>query len=260
MKKSLLDMVQDILSDMNSDEVSSITDTVESLQVAQIIKSTYELIISRKNWPHLQQLITLGSSVDNAKPTHMRVREDIKEVLQISYDKQRLSQTSPRWQLVEYLYPDKFLQEINNRNTANASTLEVVDFSGVQLQIRNDSAPSWYTSFDDENVVFDSFDAEVDTILQTSKTQVLAYVSPVFTVTDTFVPDLPSEAFSALLAEAKSVCFARIKQAPDAKAEQQANRAMNWVSRKNWQVAGGWRFPSYGRSPKTNVNDRSRDG
>jgi len=36
-KKTVLDMVQDILSDMESDEVNSISDTTEALQVAQII-------------------------------------------------------------------------------------------------------------------------------------------------------------------------------------------------------------------------------
>ena len=41
-KMSLLEMTQDILSDMDSDEVNSINDSVESLQVLGIIKNTYE--------------------------------------------------------------------------------------------------------------------------------------------------------------------------------------------------------------------------
>lgn len=250
MKQSILDMTQDILSDMNSDEVGSITDTLESLQVAQIIKSVYEEMMGRKNWPHLQKLITLDSSLTTARPTHMAVPETIKEVVSISYNKQKASQTAPRWQEVEYLYPDEFLIKTNNRNTDNANTDEITDVSGVKLLIKNDSAPTYYTSFDDENIVFDSYDSEVDTTLQSSKTQVLAYVLPTFTLTDAFVPDLPAEAFPALLAEAKSTCFARIKQSPDAKAEQQSRRSMGWISRKNWQVEGGWRFPNYGRPTK----------
>jgi hypothetical protein len=39
-KMTLLEIVQDILSDMDSDEVNSINDSVESLQLAQMIKST----------------------------------------------------------------------------------------------------------------------------------------------------------------------------------------------------------------------------
>ena len=41
MKFTLLEMVQEILSDMDSDEVDSIEDTVEAEQVATIVRSTY---------------------------------------------------------------------------------------------------------------------------------------------------------------------------------------------------------------------------
>ncbi len=41
MRRTLLDMVQEILSDMDSDEVESIDDTVEAEQVVSILKSTY---------------------------------------------------------------------------------------------------------------------------------------------------------------------------------------------------------------------------
>ncbi len=41
MKYTLLEIVQEILSDMDSDEVNSIDDTTESEQVATIVKSTY---------------------------------------------------------------------------------------------------------------------------------------------------------------------------------------------------------------------------
>lgn len=246
-KLSVLDMVQDILSDMNSDEVSSITDTMESLQVAQILKSTYEEMMSRKNWPHLQKLIYLNSSGTTDRPTHMAVPETIKEVVSVSYNKIKDGQTAPRWSEVEYKYPDDFLRYTNSRNTALANTVEIEDVSGVKLLIKNDAAPTFYTSFDDENIVFDSYDSAVDSTLQASKTQVLAYMSPVVTLNDTFVFDLPAEMFSVLLAEAKSTCFTRIKQMPDGKAEQQARRGLSWASRKAWQVEGGWRFPDYGR-------------
>lgn len=250
MKKSILDMTQDILSDMNADEVNNINATFESMQVAQIIKSVYEEMMGRKNWPHLQKLLKLDSSLSVDRPTHMKVKEEIKEVVCVSYDKHKTTQTAPRWQEVEYLYPDEFLVKTNNRNTDNTNTIEIEDVSGVKLLIKTDKAPTYFTSFDDENIIFDSYDSEIETTLQSSKTQVLAYVNPVFSLTDTFVPDLPSELFPALLAEAKSVCFARIKQAPDEKAEQQSRRSMGWASRKAWQIEGGWRFPNYGRRGK----------
>ena len=52
MKYTLLAIVQEILSDMDSDEVNSIDDTVESQQVASIVRSAYMAIMSNRNWAH----------------------------------------------------------------------------------------------------------------------------------------------------------------------------------------------------------------
>ena len=41
-------MVQDVMSSMDSDEVNSITDTTESLQVARIVRACYFDVVSVK--------------------------------------------------------------------------------------------------------------------------------------------------------------------------------------------------------------------
>ena len=40
----------------------------------------------------------------------------------------------------------------------------------------------------------------------------------------------------------------KLKQAPDQKAEQEAVRQRNWLSRKAWKVKGGIHYPNYGRN------------
>jgi hypothetical protein len=80
-KKTLLELVQDILSDMDGDEVNSIDDTIESAQVAQIIRATYEAMMSSRNWPHQRRLLTLVPSGDNTLPTHVTMQEEIKEMI-----------------------------------------------------------------------------------------------------------------------------------------------------------------------------------
>ena len=62
-KLTVLAMVQDILSDMNSDEVNSINDTIEAQQVAQIINTTYFEIISSRDWPHLETLFQFNAYI-----------------------------------------------------------------------------------------------------------------------------------------------------------------------------------------------------
>jgi hypothetical protein len=69
MKKTLLEMTQDILNDMDSDEVNSISDTVEAQQVANIIKTCYNEMISNRDWPHLRKLVQLDSLQTLRSPT-----------------------------------------------------------------------------------------------------------------------------------------------------------------------------------------------
>ena len=64
MQMTLLEMVQDILNDIDSDPVNSIDDTEESVQIAQIIKTSYFALSTNRNWPHQKKLIQqLMSSV-----------------------------------------------------------------------------------------------------------------------------------------------------------------------------------------------------
>src|SRR3546814_20541284 len=68
-KKTLLEITQDILSDIDGDEVNSIDDTIESARVASIVRSTYESLMSHRNWPHNRKLITVEDSGSEAIPT-----------------------------------------------------------------------------------------------------------------------------------------------------------------------------------------------
>ncbi len=246
-KPTLLQIVQEILSDMDSDIINSIDDTDEAAQVAQIVKSTYDAMISGKNWPHTKRLINLAAYSDNMLPTHMLVVDDIKEMISIYYDKKKNGETRLNYLEVNWLDPDDFLRYINRRNSDDDNTMTVTDPSGVILLITTNKAPTYYTSFDDTTIVMDSYDSEVDNTIQTSKTQARAYVNPELIIEDDTVPDLPREAFSALIEEAKSKSMFKLKQMSDTKAEQESVRQRKWLSRKDWRVAGGIKFPNYGR-------------
>lgn len=252
-KLTLLEMVQDILNDMDSDDVNSINDTEESAQVANVVRTTYRSLIDNKNWPHLKTLFQLPGLADASTPSHMRLPDDVKEVdkcVSLRYNKRKAADTRDKYERVYYRDIEWFLNETNGRNSANANVQTVTDPAGATLYVRNDKQPEWWTSFDDEYIVFDSFDNGVDSTLQESKTQLIAYREPTFTLSDSFVPDLPSESFSGLLAEAKSVCFDVLKQAISQKTEQNALRQRRWLSRKDWRARGGIRSPNYGRNSR----------
>lgn len=254
-KMSLLELTQDILNDLDSDEVNSIDDTTESVQVAQIIKATYQAMMSSRNWPHQKRLLTLIPSGDDTLPTHVTMQEEIKEMVGVKYNCAKVTDTRRLYQPVYWIEPDDFLRISNGRNTDDVRIDVIVDNTGVELLIRNDQPPRYYTSFNDNVLIFDSYDSAVDDTLQASKIQAMAYVMPEWEHSDDAIPDLPAEAFTALLEEAKSRCFVKLKQQTDPTAATEARRQQAWLSRKAWRAAGGVKYPSYGRGKIKDCRD-----
>lgn len=246
-KKTLLSITQDILNEMDSDEVSSIDDTIEAQQVATIIKNCYYEMINNRNWPHLKKLIQLDALNDLTKPNYLKLPNETKELLSVSYDAAKNSETALKYTNVRFLYPDEFLRYTRTRNSDNDNIRTVVDFSGTSLLIYEDRAPQFWTTFDDLHIVFDSYDKNRDDTLKQLKNQSVAYMEPAWVHTNDAIPDLPSEAFSALEEEAKSVAFFTLKQMVNSKAEQKSARQQRWLSRKAWRAQGGVRYDNYGR-------------
>ena len=246
-KLTLLEMVQDILSDIDSDEVNSINDTPDALQIAGVVKSSYFAILdSKDSWPHLRTLMALDASGDTAKPTHMKLPDNVKALETVKYNKVKTGETQTKFRDITYLEPEEFLDKVNVYNTDATNVTLVTDFSGVSVPVKTDQGPEYWTSFDDEWLVFNSYDSAVDSTLQSSKTQCMAYRQPAWTVDDSFTPDLPDEAFSYLLAESKKIAFSRYKQVAEGTSVEQATRGRRAMSRKSWRAAGGFSQPNYG--------------
>lgn len=257
MKYNLLEIVSDILSDMDGDYVDSINDTDEATQVAQIVKTTYQAMMSNRNWPHTATVLNIIPSTDNLLPTHTTLPSNVKELISVYYDVRRDGETRLNYRQIKYLDPDDFLRYTNQRNNDDVNCDIILDPSGVKLLIMKNKAPEYYTSFDDETMVFDSYDSEVDDTIQANKTQIRAYTIPPFEMEDDFIPDLPDEAFAALIEEAKSKAMFKLKQTQDIKAEQEANRQQRWLSRKAWKTHEKDLYPySYGRK---NAKGRRKD-
>lgn len=245
-KMTLLEMTQDILNDMDSDEVSSINDTLEAQQVAQIIKTTYYEMIHQSDFDHLEQLFRLDSGTATI-PTHMSLPASVNRVDWIKYNK-RESGGKDKFTDIKYKEPNDFLKLTNERDSTLTNVSSVTDPTGVTLLILNDSHPSYYTSFDDEYAVFDSYDSSLESNLQQSMTQCWGSIEPTFSLVDTFTPDFPAKIFPGFLAEAKSTCFNSLKQAANSKEEQKSRRQRRKMSRDKRRLEGGGiTYPDYGR-------------
>src|SRR5690554_8088400 len=108
MKKTLLQLVQDILSASDGDEVNSIFDTVESTQVANIVRTTYEAMMTNRSWPHLEKLVTLPPSFDPGRPTHLYLPDNVKTLLSLNYTNS--TEALRKYQQVKWFNPDVFFK------------------------------------------------------------------------------------------------------------------------------------------------------
>lgn len=257
MKQTLLEMVQDILNDMDSDEVNSITDTAESVQVAQMIRTTFFEMITRKEWPHLRKMTTLGNMSDTEHPNYLVLPEDAVKMTYLAYNSKREAVDRDTFRSITYLYPDEFVTHCNRRNTDNDNVESISDPDGIKLHIYNDRPPVYWTSFNDQYIVFDGWKKDLQSTLIGSDSHAELYFSADWIPEDTFVPNLPIEAFPGFLAEAKSVCMYKLKQMSDEKAEQQSKRQHIMLSQRGFITKGGVRYPNYGRrSSKMFRHDR----
>lgn len=253
-RTTLLDVVQEVLSAMDSDQVNSIMDTFESEQVVSIARAVYRDMVSNRNWPFFRRTLQFNSLASTGLPTHMTLQDEIKELIFVNYDTARATSNRNRYETMVWLEPDEFLRRLNQLND-NANDVEIViDPTGIELAIQVDKPPQFYTSFDDQTIVFDSFDRAVDDTLQSSKIQALGYIMPSFTESDTWEIDLPRDAISAYIAEVKSTCFVDLKQQVNEKAEATARRQQAWLSRKDWRANGGIIYPNYGRRGRKGYN------
>ena len=246
-KKTLLEIVQETLSDMVSDEVNSIDDTVEAQTVASIVKSVYESMIANRNWPHTKTLLQLDSIADSTKPTYLKMPDRLKELISISYNSSKAGDPTIRYTDVKYKEPEDFLRYVSKRDSTKSDVDTIVDFSGINLLVLNNKSPEYWTSFDDTHIVFDSYDSAIGNTLLKSRTSCLAYIIPIFERSNDSIPNLPAEAFPALIAEVKSTAFYDLKQMANEKEEKRSVLQQPWLSRKAWRAKGGVQYPNYGR-------------
>lgn len=230
MKYTLLEMTQNILSRLDSDEVDSISDTTEATQVARIIRNTYFNIIARAQLPENKKLIQLTSSGDSTKPVLMTRPNNVTHIDWIKYNVRTSTDTTDRYDYVTILPLQQFLEQVDVLSTSDSNVDSMV-LNSITFNFRNDVRPFFCTIVEDVNIVFDAYDSAVDTTLQTSKTKAFANTVPTFDLIDATIPDMDDQQFPLLLNEATSVAFVDLKQQANEKAEQESRRQWRTLER-----------------------------
>tara|TARA_R110000765_G_scaffold394646_1_gene488190 strand:- start:4490 stop:5257 length:768 start_codon:yes stop_codon:yes gene_type:complete len=183
MQLTLLELVQDMLSAVDAENVSSVSDTEEATMCVNIANRSFEEMIAvHKRWRHLRTHSALSASTylnDLALPSGT-----------LAVDPYNIYYNGS---CIPHLSPEEFLSLTIKRDTTE-STIESIN----SIKVYNDRVPQYFTSFDDETLTFDAIPNNVSG-LNSALSLGLMYIAPTSRLTtDAQVFDLPSQVFPAL--------------------------------------------------------------
>lgn len=254
-KRTLLAITQSILSAIDGDEVNSIGDTMESLQIVDIIRAVYEEIREEHDLPSSSVLFTLEEASTSTYPTRLRLPEKISlmkwvKYAEVVYPTEDGVPISKKYKDVRYLDPEDFLHIINQRNPLD-SNMEVVDYPNdpnIKLTIQNDKFPQYWTTFDDQYVWFDSWDSSQDSTIVANHTQCLGLNATDFVLDDDFIPNLPGNLVPYFESTCMNRCIAHFKQEMNPEVVRNQNRLRIRSMRNKWRARRkNIEGPNYGK-------------
>jgi hypothetical protein len=248
-KPSLIEIVQSILGSMDGDEVNDIHDTIESGQVADVVRQVYYGIVEEYDLQSEESMFQLESSGNASRPTHMVIPKGIFDITLVRYNIKRADETTSRFKTMGYLGRAEFLDHIGVRDSSEPHLMEVVDPSGIPLIVHTNGPPTCYTSLDGgRSLVFDGFDTSVDSALQASKTQCLGMKKRQFVMESGAEVDLPETLHQLLINEARELCFELYKDGAPRKLNELTRRSRVRAKQRDNKVrTPPDTLPDYGR-------------
>ena len=207
-KTTLLEIVQDILSDADGDEVNSIADTIESDQCARIVRNEFMDIADVFDLEHHKRPVKLTAS-GASTPCLMTRPEGFHAMEWVKYDARTTAGADPNYELVTYITPSDFLV-MSDIRTASDSDVEQMTLTNSThvINIKNDRAPEYWTIIEGyDDIIFDAYDSSLETNLQTSKSLAYGIQRPTLALSDSAVPDLPQNLMQLLKNRSRAFYF-----------------------------------------------------
>lgn len=239
---------------MNGDEVNSISDNAESEQITLICKTVFYDLASELNLPEHYTVFELLPSLTALKPTIMYRPDTVHSIQWLKYNSFDSVSTQDNFKLLQYLSTDDFFRMNHSLDTTEDNVISfnhTIDGDSITFYARKDIAPTYYATFDDSTIIFDSYNAVVDSTLQKTKTLAYGAKSSVFIMSDSFIPPFDEQVFSLYYNECKSLAWVELKETMHSKAEQITKRQRRSVQRYKDALATPKshfdRLPNYGR-------------
>jgi len=225
-KRTILKLIQDLGAAIGSDEIDTLDETIEASEIADILEQTVTEVISRKRWEFLKdrirqlddraggstQLNTLVIPSDVTRVNCLRYRDTNNTAITTFLD-------------LTYMQPCEFIEFVQARNSTDSNITAIANDDGVLINVLTDNAPTRWTSFDEENITFDAYDASVGTGNLIADSVIIADIVPVIDYTDpTATLKLPERMETLIFNEALSYCNYRLRQTRDPRADRIARR------------------------------------
>ena len=223
MKQNLLDIVQRVAEFCNAG-------SVKSMQIAKIVKETFEDLVLRRELVTGQALLQLQSVSDVEKPTHLSLRDGVIALDNVKYknDKGTLDD-------LQYVEPMEFVDNSLHLDPTADNVKNVTDYSGIIFNVHNDRAPKYYTIMADganEYLVLDAYNKDFEDTLQGHNVVAYGHVMPEFRLEDSFVPPLSIQQFPVLISRAKTFAAKELKDQENALEYDKGRKQFIQVSQK----------------------------
>jgi hypothetical protein len=224
-KKTILQIVQTVGQRIGSDEIDSLDETIESLEIVGVLAGVYEEVISRKSWEFLRGHVRQLDAIDvlSTQFNTLLIPDDVTRVECLRYRDDNNSVET--YTELTYLSAADFVTKVHARNSAATEVTTIINDDGVRLFVYNDRAPVYWTSFDETTITFDGYDVTRGNGNLASDSVIICDIVPAVDFTDpAAVLPVPQRMETLIINEAISTAAVSLRQTSDPKAEQVIRR------------------------------------
>lgn len=205
MERNLLYTTQRVLEKLNLDPVNSINDTEDALLVSREAESTFYDLMTRAEWQDKIDLIEVNSVSDLTNPTALQLGGEVHKITSLRYDVTTPDDENKKIREIIWLEPEDFLEKSYRLNTSNDNVQEVT-YKDFPIFVQKDTMPNYYTSFDNEYLILDSYDEAVENTLIGTKSICYGKAVPTWLQDDTFVIPVQDSLYPLYLSMLASAC------------------------------------------------------
>ena len=221
-KRTILKLVQDLGEGINSDEIDSLGETAEVVRIENILKQTVSEILDRKTWEFMKDKVRQldDRALSSTQLNTLLIPSDVTLIKCLKY-----KDDNGKFYEVTYLQACDFIAKLQSRTSTQDDIDIITNSDGVELLVKNDIVPQYWTSFDEETITFDAYNLTTGTGNLIADSVIIADVMPVTDFTDPIaVLNMPERMETLVFNEALVTCNYRIRQTRDPRADRVARR------------------------------------